>query len=348
MFTWTDEPYRALWDHLLFLKHEANVRNLLSGSMKSGRNFCIRDPSLLDSKARQISKSVTQAHEYYIAADAVTLATSPLLYFYGMLSLAKAVVVANDLDKSLDSIKYHGLHTRPRSDELRRYAREPDKYSLEEEFAVVDDGVFPALTVSTMHTRLPKDAEIRLHDVFRIDPELNGLIAKLYGDVPGSASSGSRDRKGDTVSISISRTAPDDLRRGFPGIDAFFDVGQGKHEGAARLISKAGVPFTDRFGYYQVLSGGYFLVDGLRFMSDGVDFRKYLRPEICDYIGMFILSTCVRYKQEFWSELLEGRKSGSAALVQRFVHVSRRRYPNFILDSMFGEHFDYGIAGRMI
>ena len=349
MFTWTDEPYRALWDHLLFLSHEANVQDLITGRMKSGREFGYRENTVIAKKSRQIARSIAQAHEYYNAADAVTLSTSPLLYFYGMLSLAKALVVANEIETFLENINYHGLHTRPRSPRLQRYAEDPDSWELESEFAISSGGVFPKLMEAAIGFSLPDNSEILLGDVLCADPELEELYAKLYGRRGASAATGGVGRTNDgRVSLVARRRTEDDLRKAFNDIDKYFELsGQGAQD--IRLVSRQGIdPFQRHFGYYWVKSGGQFFIGGVTFNSSQGKDSCYLSPEVSDYVVMFMLSTCVRYKQEFWGDILEGRKSGSVALLQRFISVSRRRFPNFILDKLFGEKFDYGIAGRMV
>lgn len=349
MFTWTDEPYRALWDHLLFLSHEANVQNLISGRMNSGRDFAYREADVITKKSRQIASSIAQAHEYYNAADAVTLSTSPLLYFYGMLSLAKALVVSNEINTYLEDVNYHGLHTRPRNKKLETYAKDPSCWELEREFAISDGGVFPRLMNAAIGFSLPDKSEILLGDVIRTDPELEGLYSKLYGKRGASAATGgisltSDGRKG----LVARRRTEEELRSGFGNIDTFFEMSPDKKNGV-HLVARPGLdPFDRHFGCYWVKSGGRFFVGGVNVNTPQGKDNWYLSPEVSDYAVMFILSTCVRYKQEFWGDILEGRKSGTVALLQRFVSVSRRRFPNFILDKIFGEEFDYGVAGRMV
>ena len=93
LFTWTNRPYETMWDHLKIFCYKANVINLLKGKIESRRRFSYIDKDIIEKKSSQVAYSISQAYEYFKAADTVTINTSPLLYFYGMLSLAKALIV---------------------------------------------------------------------------------------------------------------------------------------------------------------------------------------------------------------------------------------------------------------
>jgi hypothetical protein len=108
----------------------------------------------LEAKARQVSYCIVQASEYFKAADAVTIDTSPLLYFYGMLSLSKALIVANEPKTLLDDIKYHGL-------KADRTASSP---KLEDQTVRTDNGVFARLTSVIQGFKYPKGGAF----VFRV------------------------------------------------------------------------------------------------------------------------------------------------------------------------------------
>ena len=187
MLTWTDKPEQALWDHLRVLSHQANVTRLLRGEMKSGRQFGYLAKATIERKAGQIACAILQAHEYYLAAQGVTLATSPLLYFYGMLSLAKALIVANSIDTFLEDISYHGLSSRANTAALRAYSSSPSAWRIDNEFAVVRDGVFSDLMSVVLGRRLPTNAVILFKSLMKCDPELDGLFEKIYGE-PSSCS----------------------------------------------------------------------------------------------------------------------------------------------------------------
>ena len=63
---------------------------------------------------------------------------------------------------------------------------------------------------------------------------------------------------------------------------------------------------------------------------------------------MYVLSDCVRYQQELWGSIVEGRQSGILGIIDLLISVSKRRFPNFILDRLYGETFEYGSPGRLM
>ena len=90
------------------------------------------------------------------------------------------------------------------------------------------------------------------------------------------------------------------------------------------------------------------MIGGLRYETVQGQAERYIRPEVCDYVNMFILSNCVRYKQEFWGKIIEGTTVGALGLISLYVSVARSRFPNFILSQLFGEEFSFGAAARFM
>ena len=109
MFTWTDTPIVEMWRHLRYLRSPANVVNVLTGKLASHRNPQWAESDEIRERAYEIAACVRQADEYFAAAEAVGSATRPLLLFYGVESLAKAIIVAKLDDVRLANLKYHGL-----------------------------------------------------------------------------------------------------------------------------------------------------------------------------------------------------------------------------------------------
>jgi len=67
-----------------------------------------------------------------------------------------------------------------------------------------------------------------------------------------------------------------------------------------------------------------------------------------DYIAMFILSICVRYKQDFWGSITTGDKTGVLGLIKLYINAVKRRYPNFFLNYITGENYEYGSPGYLM
>ena len=63
---------------------------------------------------------------------------------------------------------------------------------------------------------------------------------------------------------------------------------------------------------------------------------------------MYILSMCVRYKQDFWGEIIQGEKNGIIGLIELYLSVVKRRFPNSILNLLFGYEFSYGSPSSLM
>jgi hypothetical protein len=152
MHTWTETPLKEIWHQLRYLNSPTNLLNLLSGRTSSSRKAPWSENDDLRLRAYEIACCIQQADEYFHASQEVGLATKPLLHFYGSQALAKAVVLANDSKVRLHDLRYHGLSSRPSTagvcDKyvLQKYSDEPTHWTIEEEFAVINDGVFPHLS----------------------------------------------------------------------------------------------------------------------------------------------------------------------------------------------------------
>jgi len=90
----------------LFESVEYGMRMITSQAQRAGAvAFRAREES-----GRELAACVKQARGYFEAAETASIAVSPLLLFYGVSSLAKAVVVARSPEYGLFNMRpYHGL-----------------------------------------------------------------------------------------------------------------------------------------------------------------------------------------------------------------------------------------------
>lgn len=350
--TWTHQPYETMWKHLLIFISKANVIKLLSGEMKSSRSLIFEKGEALEKKANQIAYAIGQAYEYYRAADTVSISTSPLLYFYGMLSLAKALIIANHQHLLLNDIAYHGLNTRPCNEELEKYTKNENDWKIEQEFLVMRPGVFNWLTRITMDFEFPEYTVFTIKDLLRIDPEIADFYFSLYGEIPQVQYLYDHNEKFDPYHLTICpRTIDKDIfEETFPQFVTDFEAEPNtRHEQALVYHSKPHVTqFPTYFGIYYPLAGGRYLVNGLPYKANEHILWKCQFPELSDYLLMFVLSNCVRYKQEFWGKLIRGEVDGSIGILNLTISNARLRYPNFILNNLYNEMFEYSVAARLM
>ncbi|MDZ4172558.1 MAG: YaaC family protein [Methanobacteriaceae archaeon] len=121
--------FESVWQQMEFLKNKENIKKILKRSIDE--NFYFLDLDLikkqrknnfgnlkcspkrfikekdLEIAASKTLASIKQAHEYYKAAKNASPLTKPVFLYYGMVSLAKAMISSTYL---VDKYSGHGLH----------------------------------------------------------------------------------------------------------------------------------------------------------------------------------------------------------------------------------------------
>lgn len=351
MFTVSEQPNIDMWNHLKFLGNKNNCIKLLSGEIQSTRPTFSFDVSDLEKKANQISMCINQASEYFLAANQVSINTSPLLYFYGMLSLAKALIVANKQEVFLEDINYHGLHSRPINKDLAAYKQNSKDWSMEKEYAITNDGVFKHLTETLDGFSFQNNSIITFNDVLSICPEISGMYLKYYNNYSNVLPLYKHEETSSPFSITLfpRKLDENEIYKSIPELEVDFVLSDEIMHGQARkLISRELTRFPDYMSIYKSVVGGEYIVGGVQYQYNKKNKKISLNQASTDYIGMFILSICVRYKPDFWGSVIEGNNSGVLGLIELYINVIKRRYPNIILDNLFGEQFRYGTPSYLI
>lgn len=352
MHIWTNRPYEAMWDHLDFLTHSANVERLLEQQLYSTGGLSSDSKTVVRQKAAQIAYSVRQGHDYFRAADSVSIITSPVLYYYGILSLSKSLLVAKCENLFLNDIRYHGLYTRPTTGSQTSYYEDSSRWCIEREFANTGGGVFKHLTRLIHNFEFPDHSTIEYKDLLEVEPETSEMFRTYYGVLPKVEYLYDKNEKNDPyqLSVSVRTTDHEDFERRFPRFKSDFQRQAGiKHDQALVYVSDPKITsFPEYCGFYDAADGGRWLVGGLKYKHAQGQAERHFPPEVCDYVNMFILCNCARYRQELWGELVEGKTVGALGLISLYVGVVRSRFPNFILNQLFGEEFSFGPAGRLV
>jgi hypothetical protein len=352
VFTWSEDPYRDMWHHLMFLARRNNAKNLLSGNIRSERTVTYQLGESLDKKANQVSFGISQSFEYFRAADSVSVATSPLLYFYGVLSLAKSLIVANEADTYLEDMRYHGLAKKPRDAALETYEQNPESWNMEGEFGVTHEGVFKHFTKVVSDFEYPDGSVITFKDLLAVCPEIRQMFDKYYGGPSKTLYLYHFEKLSeDPYKIQICPEEKDEKKifQCIPEFATDFDMAPELRHSIARVFTSRNLKaFPDYLGIYYPVVGGKYIVGGLHFRVGSSHYNRYVDPLITDYVALYILSSCVRYKQDFWGSILQGEKSGVLGLIELYLSVVRRRFPNLILNRLFGHEFAYGTPARLM
>ena len=345
--TWTEEPEKDIWRQIRYLSSSKNVCRLLTGEIDSDRVLKFENNAETEIRATQISACVNQASEYHAAFCGVGLTTSPLLQFYSMQALAKACVLANVEGSSLRNLKYHGLSTRPTvakggEKALSEYSADENRWSIEEEYAVVNQGVYSGLCAALGIDIPAVGTVLKFGDIAQSVPDLHSMCSRHYNKPVRCFYLNGEPKISDDGHFEVFFSGKTDLES---LLDIFPEFEEGYEEverhGTARgYRSMEPVESIPDFIYVEAgtIAGSY-LVRGL---ECGIR-----NPNILLFSGLFILSNVVRYKPEFWMREIVGQRSGSVSVVEAFSALARRRMPNALLEAIWGEEFTYGSPGYM-
>ena len=100
--------------------------------------------------------------------------------------------------------------------------------------------------------------------------------------------------------------------------------------GSELLIQSAGnLPIV------RSLTGEEFAIFALNKNSVDIDL-----PEMtAQYLAMYLLGMASRYYPKEWGEITEGKTSGDIYAIRKFLEITERKFPNLILNSLWGREF---------
>ena len=309
MVVYSETPVKEIWSRLGYFENEHNAKEFLSEKNKN-----LTEEQLVDI-AKRLSFSMRSAKEYYQSATSVSLLTKPLLIFYGMVSLSKALFTATYMKRSPST--GHGL--------------ESPKDNFENSFGdlstkVKKDGAFPQFHCCYSKQTLC-DMEFTLKELLSIICEIKVEYESVYKE------------KSQTIRIKKSRRG---LQLVDPEFKKYGDLSQRLSSlklGRMQFsLTGSGVIFynvSERFPKVRSLSGEEFFVLPLRKHNSDILF-----PEMsAHYLIMYLLGMASRYYPKEWGEITEGKTSGDIYIIKKFLEVTERKFPNLILNSLRNGEF---------
>ena len=326
MQVWTDDPKEETRRLLLFFGSSKNVELLLSGATSSSRNKLWSGN--VDTRAKQLASCIKQADEYFLAARSVTLATRPLLLFYGAHALAKAVILADNQSIELSDIRHHGLCTRvirevdpALQNSLRTYKSDRSAWTIDDEFCIVNDGLLMKLAEASADELPNKGDVIKFSDLLSSMPDIITEY-EAYCDTtskcvmlkrqPKNTPDGKLEIGLNDAQLNVQHLLPD-----------FTDCGNGQWISNEKLPSDYVGPFV--FGLFKPR---WYLVPRVKGLSSTFCLL---------FCGLHILSNTVRYKPAFWNEVLVGSDHGALPLIDKFCAIAEKRLVLDTLKHLWGE-----------
>ncbi|PTX53074.1 YaaC-like protein [Melghirimyces profundicolus] len=337
-----DSPEQKMWNLFLLLENEPLVRSFLE--KKYRRSGLDRPERAAFRAAQPLIYYVKQAREYYRAARISSLFARPLLAYYGMMTLTKALVLSRDPDYPRNTaVMRHGVSTAKRK---RGYFR-----FFEDKVRVQRHGLFPELArLKGEEALIGKSWSTR--ELFSLIPEMQDGYRQLFLE--------------ETLYPVAVFHAPPDEKQGmaFYLEDRLLDGLHLTPRGLAERLNHAGKKGEVRFAWEEQreschrfrLFWQHRRVSHVNRWGQGFDhpfFREDIRggyylfvrsvpaaylPELfVHYLLLFHLSMLCRYEPPLWGEMIYGMTSEEMVLIEEFLQVTQRKFPNLVLNELFEE-----------
>lgn len=283
----TNDSRKEAWKLLSLLSSTYNVQRLLRGDVWSGRDPWLHTESDLEQCSAQIAACIKHSREYFETGEVTTLNTSPLLHYYGALSLAKAVILSTDRDYSLASFKHHGLSMVPTSTD-----KNTAQTSIDEMKVTVKKGVFSALCCCIQSPCIA-ETEYTFREVLRVTPDMTDMYIRYYNEYSHVVPVATLYHEPGFSQFSlIARTLPDHFETVFPEI-AQCTERIGLDSSPMYTADELDESIDNHLNFVRSSSGDY--SEMIKPLENGI-----YKPFATMLLGLFILGSLVRYKPDIW------------------------------------------------
>ncbi|MBA4494123.1 YaaC family protein [Paenactinomyces guangxiensis] len=339
-FVQCESPEQYIWEEYLFYENERWARKFLK--QKYDRLGVEHPDRAAFKNVQAFITYLKQAKAIFLSLRQNSLWVQPLLLYYGMMSLLKALVLTLDTNyPHSSSVLRHGLSTRKRKKEQFCF--------LKDEIRVQKEGLFP-LAAKLLQNPVPAGESYTAQDLLGCIPELQSSCRRIFHAptlIPVEFPTGEEEREKpggmpfslDESILDLLHLTPasflERLNRPLPHPLFMLDMPE-MWQGRLRLIWKhPRVPHVwkwekgfDHPWFYDNNKGGYYL------WIDNNRPAEPLSEILLHYMLLFSLSMLCRYEPPLWGELIHSPVSEDAVLVQQLLKLVPRKFPHLVLNQL--------------
>jgi len=341
----TEEPYKKMWDYFMYFESEETVKKILLE--KYSYLDTLTAQTLAYHNTPKIIYYIKQARAYYKAAENSNILVKPLLLYYGMTSLSKSLININDpYYPKTTSVLRHGITTR----KLKR----AQYHFLDDEIKIQREGLFILLNEMLGGSILPNNKRFYVYELMSVIPEIKDSYERL-------------NRASKVIPVNITQNYLNPRQTTLyidPQVISLLDTSS---DNLIHILNKSNKNTKTEFSYPEDFNPnapylkllwenklGYHVLDeplGFNndFFIEDVNRRFYIRskinkdinlPEISiHFILMYILGMLCRYESERWGEIVLSSSTSDMFIINDYLNISMRKYPNMILNHLFNELF---------
>lgn len=337
----SEDPYQKMWDTYVYFESEPTTKAFLEQVYE--KREVTESKRLAFQNTPKFIYFIKQAREYFHAAKQSHILVKPLLTYYGMMSLMKAVVLTMDPTyPSTTSVLRHGITTRK--------IKKLDYVFHEDEVKIQKEGLVPLFyQLLTNKDHWPQN-KYRVKDLLALVPELHESFCRLYGTSfiePLFIAGKKDDETGNTlvyIAESIFDITQGDLNQWLNKINHW---NQGESRFVSVKPSSSGLwelhwQHPSQTHVYDCADGfnnSLFLQDfkGRYYIYRSVDQLEPLPEVLIQYLLMYNLGMLCRYETELWGEIIFSFSSGDMYMINELLNITMRKFPNLILNLLFDE-----------
>lgn len=332
----TDDPVEEIWFRLSEDESEYSTRQKLSRYLRE-EGIELSDAQV-ESSSQYFSYCIRQAREYFRAAEGVSILTRPLLLFYGMVCLAKTLIILKEpvypkLLSEERSRKTHGLGFRD---------QESHGSLVEEDLVTIQDSGTFADLYRTYKDDLPEEKSYSIRDLMGWIPELYPQIG-MHDRFRMRLASGNSDIIAWEGKVRLrlqvfnsNQFQEGELHELYPFLAEHFEVSDadpglqfmGKSGYVTRERTSDRARETEAVAQLKEVLSKYCRYSYVTIMYLLPEARKpKLSPLLASYMLMYGLSRVCRYMPDKWGRVIEGKESGERWLLERFIQLAPRTFP---------------------
>lgn len=336
---YSENPYQKMWDTFVFFESEPSTKQFLSEiyekqKLEDSYKFSFQNTS-------KFIYFIKQAREYFYSAEKSNILVKPLLIYYGMMSLIKAVILTKDPNyPSSTGVLRHGITTR----KLKKI-----NYKFhDDEIKIQKEGLLPWFY--TLMTNKPIDKiagnKYKIKELLSLLPDLRESYNRLFKEqiiFPLNVKQKTNSYLELIVSRDILSLYHGDMNKLNLELNGYL-----KHDQKKYTFEE-----SDPSDYIKIICSNFDInIESERLLENPMiiqDFKghyyfrpfketRLLLPEvIIDYMVMYNLGMLCRYDTELWGEIIFSFVSEDMYIINEFLNITLRKFPNLILNALFDE-----------
>ena len=353
----SERPYQEMWNTFVYFESEPITKEFLEKIyIKNGYEDAFK---FAFSNTSKFIYFIKQSKEYFHSAENSNILVKPLLIYYGMMNLIKAIVLTKDPDYPRNSgVLRHGITTR----KLKK-----SNYSFrDDEIKIQKEGLLPHFySLVTNHPSAKIEGnKYQIKELISLLPELQTSYQRIFQQqllYPIEFSTENYDKKTQTLRIRVPKRVLQFFNQDKKKFCRELNLYNQKKEFTFSLYENTDQPNNQHYSslseeaicidylikqenikelsQYNIFQNPMIIQDfkGNYYIKPIIDTKLILPELMIYYMIMFNLGMLCRYETELWGDIIFSFTSEDMYIINEFINISLRKFPNLVLNILFNE-----------